>query len=225
MTRRFALADLPEVIPVFPLPGAILLPRARLPLNIFEPRYLAMLDDVLRSDHRLIGMVQPYAEPAPQPKLHRVGCAGRLTSLNETEDGRYLVVLTGIARFRIGGELDGFTPYRRARAEWAEFAADLGPVEEGAGTDIKDGDEFRRDEFLAVLKRYFETVSLASDWEALSKAEPELLVNSLAMMCPFSVEEKQALLEAPRLPDRADALMALMKFAIASGGGTDTKVQ
>jgi len=223
MTRRFALADLPEVIPVFPLPGAILLPRARLPLNIFEPRYLAMLDDVLRSDHRLIGMVQPYADQAPLPKLYRVGCAGRVTSLNETEDGRYLVVLTGIARFRIGGEVDGFTPYRRARAEWAEFVADLGPVEEGAETGARV--EFQRDEFLAVLKRYFETVSLASDWESLSKAEPELLVNSLAMMCPFSVEEKQALLEAPRLPDRADALMALMKFAIASGGGTDTKVQ
>ena len=132
MTRRFALADLPEVIPVFPLPGALLLPRARLPLNIFEPRYLAMLDDVLRSDHRLIGMVQPYEGPAPQPKLHVIGCAGRVTSLSETEDGRYLIALTGVSRFRIGGELDGFTPYRRIRAEWPDFAADLGPAEGGA---------------------------------------------------------------------------------------------
>ncbi len=225
MTRRFALADLPEVIPVFPLPGALLLPRARLPLNIFEPRYLAMLDDVLRSDHRLIGMVQPYADPAPQPKLHEIGCAGRVTSLSETEDGRYLIALTGIARFRIGGELDGFTPYRRARVEWADFAADLGPVETGAERGAGAGGGFHRQDFLAVLKRYFRAVGLAPDWESLSEAEPELLINSLAMMCPFAVEEKQALLEAPRLSDRAGTLMALMQFAIASGGGNDSKVQ
>ena len=221
MTRRFALADLPEVIPVFPLPGALLLPRARLPLNIFEPRYLAMLDDVLRSDHRLIGMVQPYEGPAPQPKLHAIGCAGRVTSLSETEDGRYLIALTGVSRFRIGGEIDGFTPYRRVRAEWPDFAADLGPEEDGA----KAGAGFCRKDFLAVLRRYFEIVRLASDWDSLSDAEPELLVNSLAMMCPFSVEEKQALLEAPRLSDRVETLVALMRFAIASGGEDDNKVQ
>ena len=221
MTRRFALADLPEVIPVFPLPGALLLPRARLPLNIFEPRYLAMLDDVLRSDHRLIGMVQPYEGPAPQPKLHAIGCAGRVTSLSETEDGRYLIALTGVSRFRIGGEIDGFTPYRRIRAEWPDFAADLGPVEDGT----EDGTGFCRKDFLAVLRRYFEAVRLASDWDSLSDAEPELLVNSLAMMCPFSVEEKQALLEAPRLSDRVETLVALMRFAIASGGEDDNKVQ
>ena len=120
MTRRFALADLPEVIPVFPLPGALLLPRARLPLNIFEPRYLAMLDDVLRSDHRLIGMVQPFESLAPQPKLHVIGCAGRVTSLSETEDGRYLIALTGVSRFRIGGEIDGFTPNQRFFLSWAQ---------------------------------------------------------------------------------------------------------
>ena len=221
MTRRFALADLPEVIPVFPLPGALLLPRARLPLNIFEPRYLAMLDDVLRSDHRLIGMVQPFESPAPQPKLHVIGCAGRVTSLSETEDGRYLIALTGVSRFRIGGEFDGFTPYRRVRAEWADFAADLGPEEDGA----KNGAAFCRKDFLAVLRRYFQAVRLASDWDSLSEAEPELLVNSLAMMCPFSVEEKQALLEAPRLSDRTETLMALMQFAIASGGEDDNQVQ
>ena len=221
MTRRFALADLPEVIPVFPLPGALLLPRARLPLNIFEPRYLAMLDDVLRSDHRLIGMVQPYEGLAPQPKLHVIGCAGRVTSLSETEDGRYLIALTGVSRFRIGGEIDGFTPYRRVRAEWPDFAADLGPEEDGAS----GGAGFCRKDFLAVLRRYFEIVRLASDWDSLSDAEPELLVNSLAMMCPFSVEEKQALLEAPRLSDRVETLVALMRFAIASGGEDDNKVQ
>jgi Lon protease-like protein len=221
MTRRFALADLPDVIPVFPLPGALLLPRARLPLNIFEPRYLAMLDDALRSDHRLIGMVQPYETPSPQPKLHLIGCAGRVTSLSETEDGRYLIALTGVSRFRIAGELDGFTPYRRVRAEWADFAADLGPVE----GDDEEAPEFRREEFLTVLRRYFDVVRLASDWDSLSEADPELLINSLSMMCPFSVEEKQALMEAPRLSDRTETLIALMQFAIASGGGDDSKVQ
>ena len=221
MTRRFALADLPEIIPVFPLPGALLLPRARLPLNIFEPRYLVMLDDVLRSDHRLIGMVQPFEGLAPQPKLHGIGCAGRVTSLSETEDGRYLIALTGISRFRIAGELEGFTPYRRIRTAWADFAADLGPAEDGE----KDGAAFCRKDFLAVLRRYFQVVRLASDWDSLSDSEPELLVNSLAMMCPFSVEEKQALLEAPRLSDRVETLMALMQFAIASGGDNDSQVQ
>jgi len=217
MTRRFALADLPEVIPVFPLPGALLLPHARLPLNIFEPRYLAMLDDALRSDHRLIGMVQPYEGRAPQPKLHTIGCAGRITSLSETEDGRYLIALTGICRFRIGGELEGFTPYRRVRVDWASFADDLGAADDWMGFD--------RAEFLDTLRNYFDAVKLASDWDSLREAEPELLINSLSMMCPFAVEEKQALLEAPKLSDRTETLLALMTFAIASGGEDDNKVQ
>jgi len=221
MARRFALADLPEVIPVFPLPGALLLPRARLPLNIFEPRYLAMLDDVLRSDHRLIGMVQPYESPSLPPKLHVIGCAGRVTSLSETEDGRYLIALTGVSRFRIGAEVDGFSPYRRVSAEWADFATDLGQAEDGAEGAVK----FNRAEFLAVLKRYFKVVRLASDWDSLSDADPELLINSLSMMCPFAVEEKQALLEAPRLSDRVETLLALMQFVIASGGDDDSQVQ
>ncbi|MDH3667270.1 MAG: LON peptidase substrate-binding domain-containing protein [Paracoccaceae bacterium] len=217
MTRRFALADLPEVIPVFPLPGALLLPHARLPLNIFEPRYLAMLDDALRSDHRLIGMVQPYEGRAPQPKLHTIGCAGRITSLSETEDGRYLIALTGICRFRIGGELEGFTPYRRVRVDWASFADDLGAADDWMGFD--------RAESLGTLRNYFDAVKLASDWDSLREAEPELLINSLSMMCPFAVEEKQALLEAPKLSDRTETLLALMTFAIASGGEDDNKVQ
>lgn len=221
MTRRFAVADLPEVIPVFPLPGALLLPRARLPLNIFEPRYLAMLDDALRSEHRLIGMVQPYEGASLPPKLHSIGCAGRITSLSETEDGRYLIALTGVSRFRIGDELDGFTPYRRVTAEWADFAADLGAAEDAGAP----GAEFCRKDFLAVLRRYFKAVRLASDWDNLSEADPELLINSLSMMCPFSVEEKQALLEAPRLSDRVETLVALMQFVIASGGDDDKQVQ
>jgi len=217
MTRRFALADLPDVIPVFPLPGALLLPRARLPLNIFEPRYLAMLDDALKSGHRLIGMVQPCEGAAAPPRLYSIGCAGRVTSLSETEDGRYLIALTGVSRFRIADELEGFAPYRRVRADWADFAADLGAEE--------SGESLCRKEFLALLRRYFQAVHLASDWDSLREAETELLVNSLAIMCPFSLEEKQALLEAPRLSDRIETLMALMRFAIASGGDDDGKVQ
>jgi len=217
MTRRFAPADLPEVLPVFPLPGALLLPRARLPLNIFEPRYLAMLDDCLRSDHRLIGMVQPIEEAASPPRLHRIGCAGRLTSFSETEDGRYLIALSGVSRFRIGEELEGFTPYRRVRPEWADFHRDLDGAERDSGFD--------RDAFLSLLKRYFEAHNLSSDWDSLRDADTEMLINSLSVMCPFSVEEKQALLEAPRLPDRRDTLMALLEFAIASSGGGESPVQ
>lgn len=220
MTRRYALADLPEVIPVFPLPGALLLPHARLPLNIFEPRYLAMLDDALRSDHRLIGMVQPFEDSAPQPRLHSIGCAGRVTSLSETDDGRYLIALSGVSRFRIAGEIEGFAPYRRVRAAWGDFAHDLRP----SAPKAEGVAEFCRKDFMDLLRRYFASCKLACDWESLRRAEPELLVNSLAMMCPFSVEEKQALLEAPRLSDRTETLMALMRFALLPGGN-DNQVQ
>ncbi|GMG82898.1 LON peptidase substrate-binding domain-containing protein [Paralimibaculum aggregatum] len=224
MTRRFAPADLPDAIPVFPLPGALLLPRARLPLNIFEPRYLAMLDDTLKTEHRLIGMVQPMAEamgdrggdrPGP-PRLQRIGCAGRVTSLSETEDGRYLIALTGVSRFRVEGEIDGFTPYRRVRPLWADFTADLEGPEEDRGFD--------RTAFLALLKRYFDASQLASDWSSLQDAPVEMLINSLSIMCPFSVEEKQALLETPCLSDRRATLMALLRFAIASSGD-ESKMQ
>ncbi len=210
MARRFSQADLPETIPVFPLPGALLLPRGRLPLNIFEPRYLAMLDDTLKSDHRLVGMVQPYEGRAQPPRLHTIGCAGRVTSLSETEDGRYLIVLTGVSRFRIRDEVEGFTPYRRVKIDWTDFAGDLERPDEVHGFD--------KDDFLALLRRYFDVANLSSDWDSMREAEPEMLVNSLSMMCPFEVEEKQALLEAPRLSDRAETLTALLRFAIAAGG-------
>ncbi len=216
MARRFALADLPETLPVFPLPGALLLPRARLPLNIFEPRYLAMLDDALKSGHRLIGMVQPLDRPGAEPGLYPIGCAGRVTSLCETEDGRYLIALTGVARFRIRREVEGFTPYRRVAADWGDFATDLDPAARGAD---QWPEAVCRAEFLALLRRYFDTVELDCDWSSLQEAEPELLVNALAMMCPFAAEEKQALLEAPTLADRAETLIALMRFALATREG------
>jgi len=208
--RRFSAADLPEVIPVFPLPGALLLPRGRLPLNIFEPRYLAMLDDALKTDHRLIGMVQPYDGEDQPPRLHAVGCAGRITSLSETDDGRYLIVLSGITRFRIAEEREGFAPYRRVHAGWTDFHSDLNGPE-----SLSD---FDRESFLVLLQRYLEAAGLSSDWDGMREAEDEMLINTLSMMCPLGVEEKQALLEAATLGDRAGALTALIQFAIAEGG-------
>ena len=209
MTRHFGIADLPETLSVFPLPEALLLPRGRLPLNIFEPRYLAMFDDALKTPHRLIGMVQPADNSRPPP-LRSVGCAGRIVSFSETEDGRYLVVLAGICRFAPVEELEGFTPYRRVKADWSRWAHDLGK------RDIDEG--FDRPAFLALLKRYFAAAGLSTDWDSLKEADEEMLLNSLAMLCPFSAEEKQALLEADRLTDRRASLTALMEFAVASQG-------
>jgi Lon protease-like protein len=212
VARKFSLADLPETIPIFPLPGALLLPRARLPLNIFEPRYLAMLDDTLKTPHRLIGMIQPVVMPEGEAagRLHRIGCAGRVTAFQETEDGRYLITLAGVSRFRVGETQDGFTPYLRARVEWASFERDLGRAERDP--------EFDRAAFLTVLARFFDSAQLSSDWDSLKEAEVELLVNSLSILCPFDPEEKQALLEAPTLTERRETLVTLMEFALRSGG-------
>jgi Lon protease-like protein len=211
MPRRFSLADLPDTIPVFPLPGALLLPRGRLPLNIFEPRYLAMLDDALKTDHRLIGMIQPFeSRDGEAPRLRRIGCAGRVIAFSEAEDGRYLITLAGVARFRVREELEGFQPYRRVRPGWEDFRADLRGEEEDPGFD--------RDGFLSTLGRFFSVAQLSSDWDTLREADAEMLVNSLSMLCPFEVEEKQALLEAPTLANRRETLLALMDFAIAGGG-------
>ena len=210
-------SDLPETIPVFPLPGALLLPRARLPLHIFEPRYLTMLEDCLKTPHRLIGMVQPLETGTPgQSRLHEIGCAGRLTQFSETEDGRYMITLTGISRFRIRAESTGFSPYRKADVAWSDFKRDLGREEEDPGFD--------REVFLKLLARYFEASELQTDWNSLEEADDELLVNSLSMLCPFSLEEKQALLEAPKLADRRETLAALMEFA-CRGGSDETAVQ
>ena len=210
MPRRFALADLPETIPVFPLPGALLLPRGRLPLNIFEPRYLAMLDDCLKTDHRLIGMIQPFeSREGEAPRLRQIGCAGRVIAYSEAEDGRYLITLAGVARFRVREEVEGFQPYRRVKADWTSFERDLGRSE--------DDPAFDREDFLGTLKRFFSVAQRSSDWDTLQEAEPEMLINSLAMLCPFEVEEKQALLEASSLTERRETLAALMQFAIAAG--------
>lgn len=215
--QRFSQADLPEIIPIFPLAGALLLPRARLPLNIFEPRYLAMLDDTLKTEHRLIGMIQPLETESSVPPLQRIGCAGRVTSFTETEDGRYLIVLTGVSRFRVAEEVEGFAPYRRVLADWAGFDADLEQRE-----DLPD---FDRDALLLILRDYFDVVELALDWDSVSQADPGMLIDSLSMVCPFAPEEKQALLEAPDLGNRAETLVTLMRFAIAGAGGGEGRLQ
>lgn len=211
-----AKSDLPETIPVFPLPGALLLPRARLPLHIFEPRYLAMLDDVLKTPQRLIGMVQPLGGNMDSNNLHAIGCAGRVTAFSETEDGRYMITLAGISRFRVQKEVDGFTPYRRCDVSWAGFERDLGGAEKDKG--------FRRDAFFNLLKRYFEVEELQTDWSSLKEAEDELLINSLSMLCPFEPEDKQALLEAPSLETRRETLVTLIEFSMR-GGGADEMLQ
>lgn len=210
----FKLVDMPAQIPLFPLPGALLLPRARLPLNIFEPRYLAMLEDCLKTNHRMIGMIQPMDEPAgresDEVRLHSIGCAGRVIGFVETEDGRYQITLGGVSRFRIKAAETGFKPYLTADVDWAGFERDQGPSEKDTAFD--------RGAFLGKLDRYFRATGLQSDWDSLEKADDELLLNSLSMLFPFGVEDKQALLEAPSLQDRRETLVTLMEFAMASGG-------
>ncbi len=209
--------DLPDVIPVFPLAGALLLPRGRLPLHIFEPRYLAMLEDCMKTPARLIGMIQPRETRSGEPKLSAIGCAGRLTAFSETEDGRYMITLAGISRFRLREEVQGFTPYRRFQVDWSPFARDL----RGAETD----DGFDRAAFLDLLRRYLDDRKLGTDWSSLKDAEPELLINALSMLLPLPAEDKQALLESPSLPQRRETLVTLIEFALRSGGASDEVLQ
>jgi Lon protease-like protein len=207
-------ADLPDTIPVFPLPGALLLPRARLPLHIFEPRYLAMIEDTMKTQHRLIGMIQPYEGPDDSKKrLHHIGCAGRLSAFSETEDGRYMITLNGISRFRVLKEIEGFPPYRRCEVSWDGFARDLGPTEKDPGLN--------RERFLELLGRFFDDQSLKTDWDSLQEADDELLINSLSMLCPFDPEDKQALLEAPTLETRRETLVTLIEFALRGGSAEE----
>jgi len=202
--------DLPEVVPIFPLPGALLLPRSRLPLHIFEPRYLAMLDDTLKTSDRLIGMIQPNPMAGKNGSgLHMIGCAGRITQFSETEDGRYMITLSGLSRFRFLSEVEGFTPYRRAEVSWEGFERDLGPSD----TDTS----FKRETFMALLARFFESRDLSTDWDTLKEAEDELLINSLSMLLGFEPEDKQALLEAPSLSTRRETLVTLIEYSLRSG--------
>jgi Lon protease-like protein len=204
MTSYRKVFDLPEVIPVFPLDGAMLLPGGVLPLRIFEPRYLNMIDDAMAGD-RMIGMVQTGgASDRRRPALARVGCVGRITSYAETGDGKYLIALTGVCRFRTGEELSLPKPYRQVRAAYAPYVEDL--------DDADDAQEFERAPFMGLLRRYLDRKGLAAEWEAVASAPGPALVNSLCMALPFEPAEKQALLEAPGLDERRAALEALLEI-------------
>lgn len=196
--------ELPEILPVFPLEGALLLPGGRLPLNIFEPRYLKMVADALAGP-RLIGMVQPRDDTAEEGSapIYELGCAGRITDFSETDDNRYLITLTGLIRFAVGEELASESGYRRVRPDFARFRADL------------DEDEglIDRERLLHALGSYFTNNGIEGDWDAIRKTPDERLVTSLAMICPFEPPEKQALLEATTLLDRAETMTAIMEMS------------
>jgi Lon protease-like protein len=203
-------ADLPEVIPVFPLPGALLLPRGQMPLNIFEPRYLAMVDDAFRDGHRLIGMIQPdvtHSQSEENPTLFNVGCVGRITQLAESGDGRYILELTGIARFKVVEEISALTAYRQCKVDFFPFVDDF--------TARKGEDDVDREALLDVLTDFLKANDLKVDWEGVESAPNEALVNALAMMSPYGPAEKQAMLEAPDLKTRAEILIAVTEMDLA----------
>jgi Lon protease-like protein len=208
--RRYtSVSDLPPIIPAFPLAGVLLLPRTRLPLNVFEPRYLAMVDAAM-DGHRLIGMIQPKTageDRAPRPPLFDTGCVGRIVEYSETEDGRYLITLAGIVRFKLQGEEEAGAPYRRLFADYAPYANDMHAVQDVA---------IPRDRLLTALKPYLKERELKSDWGSIEEAPVEMLVNALCMICPFEPQDKQALLEAPDNVARAEALIALLEIANAT---------
>jgi hypothetical protein len=199
---------LPEIIPVFPLAGVILLPRAQLPLNVFEPRYLAMVDDALKSQ-RLIGIVQPTEAETPHhvPALYTIGGIGRITSFAETDDGRYLITLTGMSRFAVEQEVSVITPYRQVQVNYRQFLRDRSSSNDESGVD--------RTALLSALQRYFAINRIESDWDAIERAPSESLVNSLSMIAPIEAAEKQALLEAGNIGERSKILVTLIELALA----------
>jgi uncharacterized protein len=220
LNRYKSPADLPRELKVFPLPGALLLPRAELPLNIFEPRYLEMVSAAMASDH-LIGMIQPEDEDADlagKPGLCRIGCAGRITSYAETPDNRVLITLTGVARFGIVKEIDARTPFRQVAADFTPFASDLTSEDEAGNVD--------RPGLIKVFRDYLAANDMSADWEQVNSASTETLVNTLSLLAPYAPRDKQALLEAPDLKSRADVLIALTEMALArSGSGAGSGLQ
>jgi uncharacterized protein len=201
-----SFTDLPETLSLFPLAGVVLLPRGTLPLNIFEPRYLKLVDDALKGD-RLIGMIQPTEDPDAvlKPKLSAVGAAGRIVSFRETDDNRYLITLSGLCRFRLKNEAASDMPYRVGLCDFSPFAGDL--------AENAEGSDFPRERLIAALKDYLNNRDMKADWKSVMSAPPEALVNALAMMCPFEPAEKQALLEAPSFEERVLTLMAILEMA------------
>ncbi|MGB0342630.1 MAG: LON peptidase substrate-binding domain-containing protein [Parvibaculales bacterium] len=222
MSKYKTIDDLPQTVPVFPLSGVLLLPRGQLPLNIFEPRYLDMFEDALGRG-RMIGILQPEdgQEDDSRPQLQKVGCIGRITSFSETEDGRMIVSLTGVARFRVAEELDVTTSYRQIAADYRPYDSDL--IADIGALDVN------REGLLDVLRRYLERNNMAADWEAIEQSGNEALVNSLSIISPYGVQEKQALLEAESLAERAEILIALTEMVLAqmdaSMGSNDNAIQ
>jgi uncharacterized protein len=211
--RYHTIAELPDVLPIFPLAGALLLPRAELPLNIFEDRYLQMFEEAI-SSHRLIGMIQPEG-PDTEPGLARVGCAGRITSFSETDDNRLLIGLTGICRFEVTSEKKVKTSWRQCEVSFDGFAADL--VTEGQARSVN------RDALVRAFRQYLEANQMSANWEEVAKVSTENLVNTLSQMAPYPAAEKQALLEAPDLKARAEMLIALTELALAKQSGGKSK--
>jgi Lon protease-like protein len=212
--------ELPETVPVFPLEGVLLLPRGQLPLNIFEPRYLQMFEDALAKG-RLLGIVQPFDDEDGAEALQKIGCLGRVSSFSETDDGRMIVSLTGVARFAIAEELNVLTPYRQIRADYRPFESDL--IADVGSFDVN------REGVLDVLKRYLEANGMSADWSAIESSNNEALVNSLCIISPYGAQEKQAMLEAATLAERAEILIALTEMVLAqlgqSGGANDNAMQ
>jgi uncharacterized protein len=212
--------ELPERIPMFPLGGVLLLPRGRLPLNIFESRYLALIRDALAAPLRLVGMVQPRDQThgagviEGEPELHHVGCAGRIVSFAETGDGRYLVELKGVARFAIASEARENHPYRVAVADWSHYRGDLDEVPQFVD----------RDKLMAALKPYFHQLGVNPDWHALEALMDDRLVTTVSMLAPFTPPEKQALLEAADTKARAELLIGLIEMAVKATSGPPTQV-
>lgn len=210
MTDFKNITNYPNNIPLFPLAGVLLLPKSRLPLNIFEPRYLKMIEDVLATEHRIIGMIQPMSNKDnagdTSDTLSNVGCAGRLISFTETEDSRYLITLSGISRFNYIKSIDTFKPYINAEVNWDNFRND--------GITELLPSNFNKNEFLDIISEYFKLTNLQTDWDSLKKADDELLINSLSILCPFENDEKQALLEAKTIGERVKILTTLMEMGI-----------
>ncbi len=214
------LADLPQTLPIFPLTGVLLLPHGRLPLNVFEPRYLALVEDGLAVRDRLIGMIQPR-EPnsegvtqrgivPPPPPLYATGCAGRISSFSETGDGRYLITLTGVCRFTVLEELPSTRGYRRIVPDFAPWQDDLKPQDSAKGA-------VDRDRLIRPLRAYFAAHNVSTDWDVVAQTPDDRLVTTLAMNCPFAPQERQALLECRSLPELAEAVTTLIEMAATSG--------
>jgi len=215
MISRLNADTLPDVLPIFPLTGSILLPKGSLPLNIFEPRYVEMVKDALQTDHKLIGMIQPKIYGSRE--LMDVGCAGKIMSYNETSDGRYSIVLGGIARFKIKEEMNVTTLYRQVNPNWAPFTDDMPKTQIHADVCRKD--------FLQCLQAYSDALDFEIDVDEIEHSNEEIIINMLANYLPFCKTEKQALVEAKTLTDRVKTMTKLMMFAISTHGTHDGSMQ